>query len=66
MSRISHDTLIKDPIADLILNTRTLRAKAVKIIPPHEIEVSEGVSIFVKGRKIKRLMAIEERIIQFC
>ena len=40
-------------IADLNPSTRTMRARALKIIGPHEIEVSEGVSIFIKGRKIK-------------
>ena len=29
---------------------------------PHEIEVSEGVSIFIEERKIKRLMAIDEKM----
>ena len=38
-------------IADLIRITRTLRVRAVEIIPPHEIEDSEGVSIFHKERK---------------
>ena len=51
-------------IADLIRSTRTLRARAVEIIPPHEIEDSEGVSIFHKKGKIKRLMAIEEGMLQ--
>ena len=51
-------------IADPNPSTRTMRARALEIIGPHEIEVSEGVSIFIKGRKIKRLMAIEERIVQ--
>ena len=40
-------------IADLNPSTRTMRARALEIIGPHEIEVSEGVSIFIKGRKIK-------------
>ena len=38
-------------IADLNPSTRTMRARALKIIGPYEIEVSEGVSIFIKGRK---------------
>ena len=42
-----------------------MRARALEIIGPHEIEVSEGVSIFIKGRKIKRLIAIEERMVRY-
>ena len=38
-------------IADLNPSTRTMRARALEIIGPHEIEVSEGVSIFIKGKK---------------
>ena len=52
-------------IADLNPSTRTMRARALEIIGPHEIEVSEGVSIFIKGRKIKRLIAIEERMVRY-
>ena len=52
-------------IADLNSSTRTMRARALEIIGPHEIEVSEGVSIFIKGRKIKRLIAIEERMVRY-
>ena len=44
-------------IADLNRSTRTLRARATKIIPPHEIEFSEGVSIFIRERKINIIMA---------
>ena len=44
-------------IADLNCSTRTLRARATKIIPPHEIEFSEGVSIFIRERRTKILMA---------
>ena len=46
-----------ESIADLNRSTRTLRARATKIIPPHEIEFSEGVSIFIRERKIKIIMA---------
>ena len=42
-----------------------MRARALEIIGPHEIEVSEGVSIFIKERKIKRLIAIEERMVRY-
>ena len=52
-------------IADLNSSTRTMRARALEIIGPHEIEVSEGVSIFIKERKIKRLIAIEERMVRY-
>ena len=38
-------------IADLNPSTRTMRARALEIIGPHEIEVSEGVSIFYKEKK---------------
>ena len=44
-------------IADLNCSTRTLRARATKLIPPHEIELSEGVSIFIRERKINIIMA---------
>ena len=44
-------------IADPNRSTRTLRARATKIIPPHEIEFSEGVSIFIRERKINIIMA---------
>ena len=50
---VPHITLI----ADLNRSTRTLRARATKIIPPHEIEFSEGVSIFIRERKINIIMA---------
>ena len=34
-----------------------LHVRAIKIIPAHKIEFSEGVSIFIRERKIKILMA---------
>ena len=61
MSAIAKTTTIADPNP----STRTMRARALEIIGPHEIEVSEGVSIFIKGRKIKRLIAIEERMVRY-
>ena len=35
---------------------QTLRARALEKMPPHEIEVSEGVSIFIKKRKTNILL----------
>ena len=35
---------------------QTLRARALEKIPSHEIEVSEGVSIFIKKRKTNILL----------
>ena len=49
--------MILTSVADLNRSTRTLRARATKLIPPHEIEFSEGVSIFIRERKINIIMA---------
>ena len=55
---IAENILLLEVIADLNRSTtRTLRARATKIIPPHEIEFPEGVSIFIRERKTKILMA---------
>ena len=42
-----------------------MRTRAVEIIGPNdEIEVSGGVSIFIKGRETKRIKAIEEKMVK--
>ena len=43
-------------IVEILFPKETLRARALEKIPPHEIEVSEGVSIFIKKRKINILL----------
>ena len=42
-------------IVEILFPKQPLRARALEIITRrvHKIEVSEGVSIFIKGRKIK-------------
>ena len=40
-------------IVEILFPKQPLRARALEIISVHKIEVSEGVSIFIKGRKIK-------------
>ena len=40
-------------IVEILFPKQPLRARALEIIRVHKIEVSEGVSIFIKGRKIK-------------
>ena len=52
-------------IVEILFPKETLRARALEIIIVHKIEVSEGVSIFIKERKIKRLIAIEERMVRY-
>ena len=44
-----------------------MRVRATQIIPPrpHEIEVSEGVSIFVKEREIKILPLYRIRMVGY-
>ena len=39
------------PIVEILFHKETLRARALQIISVHEIEVSEGVSIFYKEKK---------------
>ena len=51
-------------IADPIRSTRTVRARATKIIIVHKIEVSEGVSIFIEERKIKILFPYRIRTVE--
>ena len=41
-----------------------MRARALEIVGPHEIEVSEGVSICVEERKIKILIPYGIRTVQ--
>ena len=41
---------------DYIPPKETLRARALENIPPHQNEVSEGVSIFIKKRRINILL----------
>jgi len=43
-------------IVEILFPKQPLRARALGIISVHKIEVSEGVSIFIKGRKIKILL----------
>ena len=43
-------------IVEILFPKETLRARALEKIPPHENEVSEGVSIFIKKRKINILL----------
>ena len=50
-------------IADPNPSTRTMRARALEIIGPHEIEVSEGVSIFIKKRRINILLPQRKRMV---
>ena len=38
-------------MVEILFSKDTLRARELEKIPPHEIEVSEGVSIFHKERK---------------
>ena len=40
-------------IVEILFPKQPLRARALEIIGVHKIELSEGVSIFIKGRKIK-------------
>ena len=40
-------------IVEILFPKQPLRARALEIISVHKIEVSEGVSIFIKERKIK-------------
>ena len=41
------------PIADLYCSSRTMHLRVTQIIPPrpHENEVADGVSIFIKGNQ---------------
>ena len=50
---------------DLYHSSRSWRVRATQIIPPrpHEIEVSEGVSTFVKEREIKILPLYRIRMV---
>ena len=57
--------LAKSHIADPNRSTRTMRARALHLIGPHEIEVSEGVSIFVKVREIKILPLYRIRMVEY-
>ena len=52
-------------MADLYRSSRMMCVRASQIIPlrPHEIEVSEGVSIFVKEREIKILPLYRIRMV---
>ena len=52
-------------MADLYRSSRTMRVRATQVIlrRPHEIEVSEGVSIFVKEREIKILPLYRIRMV---
>ena len=43
-------------IVEILFPKKTLHARALEKIPPHEIEVSEGVSIFIKKKKINILL----------
>ena len=43
-------------IVEILFPKQPLRARALEIISVHKIEVSEGVSIFIKERKIKTLL----------
>ena len=61
MSAIAKTTTIADPNP----STRTMRTKALEIIGPHEIEVSEGVSVFVKEREIKILPLYRIRMVGY-
>ena len=40
-------------IVEILFPKQPLRARALEIISVHKIQVSEGVSIFMNGRKIK-------------
>ena len=42
-----------------------MRVRVIKIILPHEIEVSEGVSIFIKEREIKILLPNRIRTVTY-
>ena len=44
------------PIVEILFPKQPLRARALEIINAHKIEVSEGVSIFIKERKINILL----------
>ena len=39
-------------IVDILFPKQTVRVRALEKIPPHEIEVSKGLSIFIKKSKI--------------
>ena len=58
-SEINMGQLLRSELAtivEILFPKETLRARALEKIPPHEIEVSEGVSIFIKKRKINILL----------
>ena len=52
-------------MADLYCSSQTMCVRVTQIIPPppHEIVVSEGVSIFVKEREIKILPLYRIRMV---
>ena len=52
-------------MADLYRSSRTMCVRETQIIPPrpHEIVVSDGVSIFVKEREIKTLPLYRIRMV---
>ena len=50
-------------MADLYRSNRTMCVRATIPAHPHEIEVSEGVSIFVKKREIKILPLYRIRMV---
>ena len=50
-------------MADLYRSSRTMCVRATIPARPHKIEVSEGVSIFVKEREIKILPLCRIRMV---
>ena len=61
-----HNVVLLFSIADLNRSTRTLRARATKMNPPHEIEFSEGIPIFKREINIKIIMAYLKKDGQTC
>ena len=54
-------------MVDLYRSSRTMCVRETQIIPPrpHEIVVSDGVSIFVKEREIKILPLYRIRMVEY-
>ena len=52
-------------MADLYRSSRTMCVRATIPARPHEIEASEGASIFVKVREIKILPLYRIRMVEY-
>ena len=56
---------LSQDIADPYTSTRTVRARALEIIGPHENEDSEGVSIFHIERKNQETNCYKAGMVQY-